>query len=86
MDSHIRRYVSMLPHEEMRQMLVDFEEFEQTGVTGHTMLRKHVEHLMGLTRASSMFGFWCQLVVLEIWRRFATIIDPTLGMTSQPDD
>lgn len=77
--SSIRKYVARLSDSDMRQILVDYEEFEQTAVTGDTVLRRHVAALMELHHATSMMQTWAQILVLEIWRFLAKLHDPTLG-------
>ena len=73
MTNAVRDYVrTRLSEVQRRQILKDYDNFENAGSIGNSVLRtvtEDVQHEIG--RGAGSFGMWSQLVAFEVARAFA---------------
>ncbi len=66
---NIREYVATLSVETMKQIMVDYGQYEKDCCIGESTLRHHVEHVAKMLGLSPyQFGFMVELLIKEIYR------------------
>lgn len=68
----IREFAGQLNIETCKQISEDYTDFERTGMIGETALRCAVENFAAANKhGENMFHVFADMLVKEIWRRFA---------------
>lgn len=68
----MRDYVAMIPREELQIIHRNHEEWERTGKTGDTTLRRRANDFLARNQIeTSALVIWMDKLAHEVWRRLA---------------